>query len=575
MAHRIFISYSRQDKAFLQDLIPQLREVFGYENVWFDADLYGGQEWWSAILGQIGQSDILLYCLSEHSNRSNYCRSELIEAFRLHKQILPVLCSRVRIPHELSHIQVIDMSDGVQLHTFAKLLGAIERMPLVAELPPPLISLPTPLPTPDTEELLPLPTSENTVSFEYDPKLSKLLDPAAEEVVRNLKTISRIRVKQFLRGGQSGSQVLLVDVDPLEGRITPIGPHYLKIHSDAEKTSTLLATLDSLQKTSIKSAMPTIADYVEHQGRLAVLYAPAQGGKLSARDVIALGDLLHQDMSAAIQNVIGLSALLKEWNRRPQIRTHEPLEIIIDILGKKRVTGDESVQKRVQQTLGISDESIKLLFGGRWLLPNPLAFLSRVALWGDRGSQSIVIPVGHTHGDLHANNLICLQRRSSSQGREQPFPDILDFATYKPEKLIFFDFAYLEFDLLIRVHSLENRDYREQVLEILPFIMSDDDFGLRESIPGKHIARSIPDLVRPLRQAVESFFGSREDFRIAYWLAAVAVGLNFARKRTQTVSHYDNLLGVLYAASALQNVLEYFGVKLDEEEVPSVKWLDR
>jgi hypothetical protein len=50
--------------------------VWGYENVWFDDNLHGGQPWWEEILSQIAICDIFVYLLSSESIASEYCLAE-------------------------------------------------------------------------------------------------------------------------------------------------------------------------------------------------------------------------------------------------------------------------------------------------------------------------------------------------------------------------------------------------------------------------------------------------------------------------------------------------------------------
>ena len=40
-APRIFVSYSRDDRPFVDQLIPILEKKYGYTNVWYDKDLLG------------------------------------------------------------------------------------------------------------------------------------------------------------------------------------------------------------------------------------------------------------------------------------------------------------------------------------------------------------------------------------------------------------------------------------------------------------------------------------------------------------------------------------------------------
>src|SRR5262245_41471507 len=116
---RIFISYSREDRPVVHQIAPLLREVYGYTAIWFDEDLVGGQNWWDEILRQIAACDIFLYLLSEDSANSPYCQAESSEARRLQKAILPVrIKENSPIPDDLSRIQYVDLTDGINLQNF-------------------------------------------------------------------------------------------------------------------------------------------------------------------------------------------------------------------------------------------------------------------------------------------------------------------------------------------------------------------------------------------------------------------------------------------------------------------------
>ena len=134
---RIFISYSRVDRPFVDRLVPLLDKV--YDSVWFDENLHGGQEWWKEILHHITACDIFIYLLSNESLASRYCRAELEEAQRLHKKILPVLVrAQTRIPEDLSEIQYVDMSAGIKSESITRLLAGIKRLSdLIPQTPPP------------------------------------------------------------------------------------------------------------------------------------------------------------------------------------------------------------------------------------------------------------------------------------------------------------------------------------------------------------------------------------------------------------------------------------------------------
>ena len=53
----IFISYSRSDESKVHIISNDL-ESLGH-NVWFDTELYGGENWWGKILENIRSSNVL------------------------------------------------------------------------------------------------------------------------------------------------------------------------------------------------------------------------------------------------------------------------------------------------------------------------------------------------------------------------------------------------------------------------------------------------------------------------------------------------------------------------------------
>lgn len=112
MVLRIFVSYSRVDRPFVDDFIPLLRQKY---DVWFDKEVKGGQDWWYEILHQINQSDIFIYLLSNESVDSDFCMGEYEEAKRIQKQVLPVVIrARTEIPEDLQRLQYVDFSTGVK-----------------------------------------------------------------------------------------------------------------------------------------------------------------------------------------------------------------------------------------------------------------------------------------------------------------------------------------------------------------------------------------------------------------------------------------------------------------------------
>ncbi len=127
---RFFISYDRDDRALTRQLAAQLRRVYGYNDVWFDENIYGGEHWWTEIRQQIANCDIFLFMLSGESAVSPYCEKERSEAERLRKAVLPVRIAPIQeIPEKLRDIQYVDMSEGqITVENFTELNAAIRQI---------------------------------------------------------------------------------------------------------------------------------------------------------------------------------------------------------------------------------------------------------------------------------------------------------------------------------------------------------------------------------------------------------------------------------------------------------------
>lgn len=120
----LFISYSRTDRDAVASIAKRLDRVYG--QIWFDRELFGGQDWWQEILSQIANCDVFIYMISPDSIRSEYCVAEYNEARRLNKPIVPIMVrSYLDLPKDLRQLQIIDISLGVTEDNLTELYAAI------------------------------------------------------------------------------------------------------------------------------------------------------------------------------------------------------------------------------------------------------------------------------------------------------------------------------------------------------------------------------------------------------------------------------------------------------------------
>lgn len=141
---RIFISYSRTDRPFVDEFVPLLRRVYADAVVWFDEAIPGGHQWWQVIVNEITRCDLFIFLLSNESLGSPYCQEEFRHALRLHKPYLPVTVRSKtqiddKVPDDLRGVlrqtQYVDLSGGLKdYQATAALYAALNS--LLREIPP-------------------------------------------------------------------------------------------------------------------------------------------------------------------------------------------------------------------------------------------------------------------------------------------------------------------------------------------------------------------------------------------------------------------------------------------------------
>ncbi|HEY9622134.1 MAG TPA: toll/interleukin-1 receptor domain-containing protein [Crinalium sp.] len=86
----VFISYSRRDKAFVEQLDASFRQAG--RDPWIDwDDICKGEDWWQSIQRGIEGSDSFVFVISPDSIASSVCRDEIEYAAQLNKRFLPLL----------------------------------------------------------------------------------------------------------------------------------------------------------------------------------------------------------------------------------------------------------------------------------------------------------------------------------------------------------------------------------------------------------------------------------------------------------------------------------------------------
>ncbi|MDB4292886.1 toll/interleukin-1 receptor domain-containing protein [Maribacter sp.] len=129
---KLFISYSRDDLAFVTRLVDALRKKG--EDVWFDSQIRSGNQWDHTIEQEIRRADVLITVLSETSVASHNVMDEVSLAIDLGKTILPVKIQECEVPMRLRRFQYVDFTQG-HVVAFERLLHDINTTESAAPRP--------------------------------------------------------------------------------------------------------------------------------------------------------------------------------------------------------------------------------------------------------------------------------------------------------------------------------------------------------------------------------------------------------------------------------------------------------
>jgi hypothetical protein len=106
---KVFISYSREDIAFADQLVAAL-EGIGFDPLIDRHSIPGGEDWKTQLRHMIVEADSVVFVLSPRSAASKLCEWEVGEADQLNKRLIPILCASlegVSVPPRLADLNYI------------------------------------------------------------------------------------------------------------------------------------------------------------------------------------------------------------------------------------------------------------------------------------------------------------------------------------------------------------------------------------------------------------------------------------------------------------------------------------
>lgn len=123
---RAFISYSRQDVAFVDRLEAALT-VRGFEVLIDRQEIYAFEDWWKRIEALVGRADTVVFVLSPDAVKSDVALKEVAHAASLNKRFAPIVCRRTEdaaVPETLRRLNFIFFDEPQQFEASADRLAA-------------------------------------------------------------------------------------------------------------------------------------------------------------------------------------------------------------------------------------------------------------------------------------------------------------------------------------------------------------------------------------------------------------------------------------------------------------------
>ena len=107
---KVFISYSRADMGFADEIVDGLDFDGGFEVSIDRESIIEGEDWKKRLGALIADADTIVFVLSPDSAQSDICAWEVEEAHRLSKRILPALwrpVGKTPVPAKLAALNYV------------------------------------------------------------------------------------------------------------------------------------------------------------------------------------------------------------------------------------------------------------------------------------------------------------------------------------------------------------------------------------------------------------------------------------------------------------------------------------
>jgi predicted ATPase len=389
------------------------------------------------------------------------------------------------------------------------------------------------------------PINFNNLPLEYQPLLT---------LVKKKYNLDVIPLQE-LKGGRTGAFLYLVSITT--GDLHKVEHLVVKFDHVSDKTKQSEVgrhrlALSQAPAIFAKQNMAELAYEVEQEGAIALFYTVAGQSLQRFRTLASLERQSRLEVLLSATN----DYLLKEWNADASFeQALHPKKLLERWLGY-RLNPDGYIASLLRDTF-LLDPSIEGFVIQGQIYPNPLSFGLNIDHWKD--SRAIDALIGFQHGDLNIGNILV---KFSGDSEVLAGYFLIDFALYKAQMPLLYDQCYLELSYLIR--ELER-------VPLQKWIDLVTHFSIQDTPDPKEVPVELAGactVINAGRKSFEHWIQENhpslpDDLWGQFWLAAVAVGLNFCNKNALSIE--ERLAGLIYSASHLKRYCTQFGVPLPAE----------
>ena len=376
------------------------------------------------------------------------------------------------------------------------------------------------------------------------PEYQHLLELAKEKYGLNVIPL------QELNGGRTGAFVYLVSVstgDPQQIQHLVIKFDHVNQKAKQTEIERHHQAVSQAPANFASQHIPELAYEVEDQGAVALFYTIA-GQSLQRYRTLA--SLESQRMLEVLFKATN-NHLLNGWNAGASFeQALHPQKLLGKWLGY-RLKPEGQIGSFLNDTFNINPHIEGFVIQGQ-IYPNPLAYGIDADRWGT--TRGLDILTGFQHGDLNIGNILAM---FASESAELLGYFLIDFALYKSDMPLLYDQRYLELSYLIR--ELE----RVPLDTWVDFITAFTNFDIPDPRDVPVEMAGACTVINAGRESYQDWIHEAhpslsDDLWGQFWLAGVAVGLNFCNKNI--LSTEERLAALIYSCIHLKRYCKQFGI---------------